>query len=337
MQINGIHYSMVLAIVMTFTVQIIVFADETAISYQLQLEIKDTVKKSLPYLEEKGEGWMVEHKCSSCHQVPSMLWSLNTANHHGLYPEKKKLDQWASWAEDKMIDRHDNTEFNPPLDTMVQHMMGQTYNLIPNHSFHTFKIFPSYILTLQLEDGSWKAEGQLPGQKRDEQETHTIATMWTALALLTFEPDNEEVKTSVQKAITWLENSEEGKTNEWRVVSLLLSHKLNKTDQLQYHRDTLYADQNADGGWAWDANHPSDALATGQSLYALSVTQSDHENIKAFQNGIAFLLQTQKDNGEWVVASTLARMKEKTVPTSNYWGTAWAVIGLLHSLPQNNS
>ena len=71
-------------------------------------------------------------------------------------------------------------------------------------------------------------------------------------------------------------------------------------------------------------------MATGQALYALDALGAPREPIEAGQR---FLLGSQNENGGWIVPSTLARKHGEAIPTSNFWGTAWAVIGLAHSAP----
>jgi len=41
------------------------------------------------------------------------------------------------------------------------------------------------------------------------------------------------------------------------------------------------------------------------------------------------ILKNQQPDGSWLVPSTRARDKNKVNQTATYWGTTWAVIGLL--------
>lgn len=64
--------------------------------------------------------------------------------------------------------------------------------------------------------------------------------------------------------------------------------------------------QHSDGGWAQAAEMPSDAYATGQALIMLchiaGIDQGFDPN-PAITNGTTFLLNTQKPDGSWFVAS----------------------------------
>lgn len=120
---------------------------------------------------------------------------------------------------------------------------------------------------------------------------------------------------------------------------------------------TLLKEQKADGGWSWRRNHAeSDALTTGQCLYALSIVGGNDESIrKAWR----FLLATQITQGQtpvpkddkvrpywhrlvqpadnsWLTPSDAGNDKpggELVEDIFNYWGTCWAVIGLARTLP----
>ena len=51
----------------------------------------------------------------------------------------------------------------------------------------------------------------------------------------------------------------------------------------------------------------------------------------------AFLMQTQRDDGSWAVKGTKENKKGNIEPTSVFWGTCWATIGLLESLPADTA
>ena len=60
------------------------------------------VERSLPFIRENGIAWMEERECTSCHQVPAMLWSLNRAESLGLDAGAgaAEIAEWSSWAAD---------------------------------------------------------------------------------------------------------------------------------------------------------------------------------------------------------------------------------------------
>jgi len=93
----------------------------------------------------------------------------------------------------------------------------------------------------------------------------------------------------------------------------------------------LVASQKADGGFSWKPDGPSDAFATGQTLYALSYCGLDI-NDAAVQKALKFLLDTQAAEGSWTVAASSynTRKNKETILNRIYtsWGSAWAAIGM---------
>ncbi|MFM8471100.1 MAG: hypothetical protein ACKODH_14240 [Limisphaerales bacterium] len=63
-------------------------------------EARAMVRRSLPFLEKEGVAWMTERNCASCHQVPAMVWSLDTAARGGFDVDAQKLAKWWAWSVD---------------------------------------------------------------------------------------------------------------------------------------------------------------------------------------------------------------------------------------------
>ena len=98
----------------------------------------------------------------------------------------------------------------------------------------------------------------------------------------------------------------------------------------------LIAQQREDGGWPQNPNLPSDAYATGQTLFALRETGAVRPDDPAFERGIQFLLRTQHPDGSWHVVSRAPKFQPYFQSGFPYdhdqWismaGTAWATSAL---------
>ncbi|MEE2843177.1 MAG: prenyltransferase/squalene oxidase repeat-containing protein, partial [Planctomycetota bacterium] len=117
-----------------------------------------------------------------------------------------------------------------------------------------------------------------------------------------------------------------GDSTEWLAVKSILDHQQqSKSESAALAR--LLESQQDDGGWGWDHTNTSDAFATGVALYAIS--RCDGINQTVIEKAREFLIRTQTDDGSWLVPSTKKARNNKPGATSNYWGTCWAVIGLV--------
>lgn len=289
-----------------------------------------TAAKAVDFLRNKGQTWITNQGCVSCHQVPAMLWSLHASARHDLAVSGDELERWTHWSTDPVnfVKPAQKKEVNVDetlagnIDTMAALMLA-----IPDQGDASWRNqFADKLCSEQAKDGSWKACGQLPAQKRPRQETTQATTLWVTLALLRHGAESFDV----DAAIRFADKGPPATSTEWFAVRTLVAAQRN-SNQLDAMLKSLLDHQNSDGGWGWITSADSDALATGIALYALGetgVTESPEIN-KARQ----FLESTQLDSGSWKVPGTKKSAKEKPTATANYWGTAWAVVGLLSTAP----
>jgi hypothetical protein len=171
---------------------------------------------------------------------------------------------------------------------------------------------------LQQPDGSWKpGGGQLLALKRTPVEATEVTTMWTMLAT-----------DSSEKSLEFVTKAKPGATNEWLAARMLIEKR--SGDPASFRKE-LAVRQNADGGWAWLHGSASDAFATGQVLYALSLAGA--MDADAVAKARRYLVGTQGADGSWAVDGLTAKPKPSKEPIYRYWGTAWAMIGLARTLP----
>lgn len=187
----------------------------------------------------------------------------------------------------------------------------------------------------QEPDGSWKTAGQMPSQNRPVPEGHQVATAWVTLALDSLVPTDAAAQRLRDAGLARLEKAEPGRSTEWLAVRLLLARGSGTPEQVAA-AEALRQRQNPDGGWPWLPGGRSDAYATGQALYALARAGIGGKSV---QRARAYLLRTQEPDGAWSVPpegisrTTSGPRLEKLRPIYRYWGTAWATLGLLRTLP----
>src|SRR5262249_48209517 len=117
-----------------------------------------------------------------------------------------------------------------------------------------------------------------------------------------------------------------GVGNETRVTRLI--HAVGGTDngKIAGFTKDLLDKQNADGGWSWADDQPSDPFATGQALFGLAKAGRKADD-PAVARGCAYLLKTQRPDGSWYAPTKKPTGKNHVIAT--YWASAWATIGLV--------
>ncbi len=297
------------------------------------VQIRETVQRGIPYIEEKGLWWIEEKKCVTCHRVGNMIWSLQAAKRSG-FTVSERLAEWRQWSIGKSLAENDKGKITGlgNKEGVVQLLLSPDRADTDAAQVEARKKLAAILLEEQRPDGSWKAGGQLPFQKRPASETDAVSTMWLTLALLV-EGKNEASTPVLTRAMKYIEASSPGKSVEWYAVRLLLAVQTGETEVRDQLVKQLRSQQHPDGGWGWMIADDSDALGTGLALYAL-VSAGVDRNDPAVKGAQQFLVSTQRDDGSWPVRGTKEKRKASIQETAVYWGTTWAVIGLVESLPE---
>ena len=192
------------------------------------------------------------------------------------------------------------------------------------------------LVQVQQKDGSWEASLQFHmGQRRPEQESDGVMTLWNLLALASLEAPSDQVVRSRDRARAWLRGREPGVSTESLVTHLLVAHRLGDAERSLRLLKELVGEQHADGGWGWlRGADRSDAFATGLALYGLGVMGRRGLDPEV-RRARAYLVGTQRADGTWRVPNTATSKKDTASKDGlyRYWGTSWAVVGLLRILP----
>ena len=132
-----------------------------------------SILRSLDYLEEEGDRWMKGEAwvqdgtgCVSCHHVAFALWSHREAEAAGVERDAAGIDDLRRRA----------VEFQSDLSEVVPSM---ELILAGAHTDHDVEVLRSHA----EPDGSWRAKGQFPRQRRGEAEGDAVATLWALVAL----------------------------------------------------------------------------------------------------------------------------------------------------------
>lgn len=294
-------------------------------------QIRATVQKSLPYLAERGDWWRENKNCVSCHRGAFQVWSHSLAGKLGLKVDQEELGKWSSWVMERL---RDTGEGETP--TAEKNMDGVAQLLAALNADKPAEAdtrqLVEWLESGQKEDGSWKPYGQLPKQKRPLPETTTVSTLWNVILGRDFGLSEQ----SQSSAAEYLKTTKKGISTEWLLLSILYQSDRDPSAAQELLKQ-LEAEQNDDGGWGWIRKEESDAIVTGQALYVFrrlrDAVKFESEISALNDRAVRYLLASQTDDGSWPTKGTKKNRKDKIEETATYWGSGWAAIGLLYSLP----
>ena len=300
----------------------------------LDAQARQTAERTIPYIEKYGTAWIKERNCLACHYAGYMLWSLRDASQRGFGIDKGKLAESTNWA----ISKTDVQGF--ANEGAAQMLIARDRSDLNENTVKRIDALRDVIIKGQDNDGSWAPGGQLPAQKRPLLETKQVSTMLCVLGLDSLEQPSPRAIACRDKGLMWLKQTPPDGPNspvssEWYATRLLIEKSFGDPKQVAAIRDQILAAQQPDGGWGWLRADKSDAFGTGVSVYALSQVGVPNSH-PAIQKAWRFLIETQTDDGSWIVKGTKNATKDKPHPFSGFWGSTWALLGLCHSLPVQN-
>jgi hypothetical protein len=141
---------------------------------------------------------------------------------------------------------------------------------------------------------------------------------------------------AIASAVAWLEKANPATTQDRAFQALALAWANDGSESARRAARGLVAMQCTDGGWSQLSGTESDAYATGQVLYALTIAGRMAPTDPVYRKGIDFLLRTQAADGTWQVKSRSIWLqpyfesgfpygRDQFISTA---GTAWASMAL---------
>jgi hypothetical protein len=295
----------------------------------LDVQARQAAQRAIPYLQKHGIAWIKERKCLSCHYAGYMLWSLRDAGQRGFTLDQNKLAESLNWALTQSKDHG--------VEGAAQMLIARDRSDRSEKTAKRIEALRDAIINGQNKQGFWIPGGQLPAQKRPLSETTQVSTMLCVLGLDSLGPTNARALACRDRALAWLKRTppngnKPAVSSEWYAARLLIEKEFGAAKQVEPLQAKILAAQQTDGGWGWLWADKSDAFGTGLSVYALSRTGVPNSH-PAIQKAWRFLIETQTEDGSWVVNGTKKSTKGRPHPFSSFWGSTWAVLGLSHSLP----
>jgi squalene-hopene/tetraprenyl-beta-curcumene cyclase len=304
------------------------------------------VERGLTFLQADAVKWRKERACATCHHGTMTVWALVEAKANKYPVDAAALADMTQWTRERLkdIDKPRDTRpgwnmVNSPavyLAAMAQAVPAQ--QAVPDDEL---KRIAGHLLRHQEADGSW-SWASAPAKNRPPPffESDEVVTLLASMALGPFVAKDAGAKSPERdaraRAAAWLAKNQSNDTTQAAAVRLLFKVRAGEPAKvLAPEIDALLRRQNKDGGWGQLRELPSDAYATGQALYVLSLAgvKKDRDEIR---RGVAFLVGSQKDDGSWPMnrrGHPGVTPGPNTVPII-YFGSAWATLGLMRSVPK---
>lgn len=264
-------------------------------------QIRSAITKSLPLLQQSSHNFLLNAGgCHSCHGQSLGAVTFYMAKEKGFAVQdtilKEALDSIQStWIRrSKYLAQHEDP--TAIVVTGSYDLWAFAENKTPGNKVR--EMLAVNIMHRQLKDGSWVSPNLRPPM-----EYYSITA--TALALKGIQVyipgvHTAEVKQRVARASVWLKGMIPV-TNEEKVFQILgLQWAGENISFINEQVNKLVHAQRRDGGWAQLDSLPSDAYATGQSIYAL-LKSGKNKSSPEIQKGLDYLLRTQADDGSWHV------------------------------------
>ena len=268
-------------------------------------KVKTAIERGLRFLHEDAVKWRKEKQCATCHHGTMTVWALSEAIAHGYAVEAATLTDMAKWTKERLkdIDKPRDTRpgwsmLNSPA--LMLSVMALTVPKQDSVSADELKAIAGHLLRHQEDDGSW-AWSSAPAKNRPPPffESDEVATLLASMALGPYAKAKSPEHSAREKAARWLAKNQPNDMTQaaaYRLLSKVRARESPKT--LEPEIADFLKRQNKDGGWSQLKDLPSDAYATGQALYILSLAGIKKDRAE-IQRGVAFLVDNQKEDGSW--------------------------------------
>ena len=318
-------------------------------------QVEQTIHRAIGYIQTESAAWLKTRKCAACHHVPMPLWALGEAERQGYSINKKfvtEVTESLLGSKDKLLS---SKIFPNPADPPDPRPQGRGLNLglpflavaarsmpsLENGQKQSLSLIADEIVKKQQPDGSWEFFPTLRRPPINESQTTDAAWIIMALEGETGPDAPESLRAALSKAIAWLDAAKPSALHQDKALKVLMGVRSGKPrDTLQTTIDELFNLQRADGGWSQTVPEPkSDAFATGQTLYVLSLAGYTAKRPE-IKRAINFLVATQTPDGSWPMISRSTPNGEPGGATLltpiTCAASSWATLGLARLAPKHS-
>jgi hypothetical protein len=304
--------------------------------------IRAAVAKSLPLLELGAKTSKAERKeCFTCHNQGLPMMAMVVAKRKGFAIDDSELKSQLQFTAEFLAKNRDRYREGKGQAGQT-FMAGYALWALKSGDWpadETTAAVAEYFLQYQSDRDHWTCHTHRPPSEASD----FTANFFGLFSLEAYGTAEQQERIAARRAqvLEWLRNGKP-KDTEDRVFSLRSLRLAGAHDsEVDSATGDLLATQQSDGGWAQAAEMASDAYATGTALVALHQAGGLPVDDERYRKGLAFLLQTQLEDGSWHVGS-------RSEPFQTYFESgyphgedqfisiasgAWATMALTLALP----
>ena len=292
--------------------------------------IPGAVEKAMGLLEKQSGNFIRIAGCNSCHSQDLASAAAGFVKSRGLRApaEIPQLPQSMMPSPERLMDLAVVSAPSTAWELVDFGMNNVSPDAYTDAAVRLVKV-------MQRADGSWSAnQSRRPPMASGEFQDAAVCIY----ALRHYGPRAEAASTesAIAKAVAWLERAKPETTQDRAFQAIALSWAAETSDSAKTAARALAGLQRADGGWSQFPGLESDAYATGQAIFALSVAGRVPQDDPTYRKGIAYLMRTQAPDGSWHVKTRAIWLqpyfesgfpygRDQFISTA---GTAWASMAL---------
>jgi N-acyl-D-amino-acid deacylase len=293
------------------------------------------VQRSVELLETASATFFNRSGCFACHAQVSADFAVSAARKKGI-----PVDEQAAW---ERLQQSTSGLVAAGPAIMERQLAGDGFlylmealGRISHEPDRLTDSLAAAIAAEQAEDGRWHGRIGLARTPLEDNDFSRTAMAIRALKNYGSPGRAAEIKERIERACRWLRNAEPVVTEDRAMQLAGLTAAGASGAELQHLGQALIAQQRVSGGWAQRPEWPSDAYATGMSLWVLAEAGALQPGDPRYRRGVRFLVSTQNPDGSWHVTSRAARFQpyfESGFPYGqDQWisamGTGWAATAL---------
>ena len=299
-------------------------------------DVSNAVQKGIGLLQKTSSKFLMEGGCATCHAHNMTAMAVSVARAKGVHIDETAAGEqlkatkfgWATF-EQPMLQRMD-----PPGAAEMTSYAAVAMGLERAAPERVTDAMVFNLAAEQLVTGQWFRGGIARPPMEDGPFSPTAMAI-RSIQLYGMPSRKREFDERTARAKAWLMNAQP-RTTEDRNMQLLGLHWAGSDPAvLRPLAAKLVQMQRPDGGWAQTRDLASDAYATGQTLYTMSVAGIPATD-PAYRRGVAYLLNNQFADGSWHVVSRAPKFQpyfQSGFPHDHdQWisssATGWAIMGL---------